>query len=70
MLTVSKRRKGCPFGKLSAAGISVQFGRTSPLVHGSGENALAMLELLIAAKEQAEGQRVDALGCQSLENCE
>jgi len=45
MLTVSKRRKGCPFGKLSAAGISVQFGRTSPLVHGSGENALAMLEL-------------------------
>ncbi len=23
-----------------------------------------------AAKDQAEGQRVDALGCQSLENCE
>ena len=46
MLPVSKRRKGCPFGKLSAAGISVQFGRNSPLVHGSGENALATLELL------------------------
>jgi hypothetical protein len=56
MLTVSKRRKGCPFGKLSAAGISVQFGRTSSLVHGSGENALAMLELL-KIKPKGKGRR-------------